>query len=77
LRGQEETDVNRTPLFFTGLATLGLVAVVGAQERAPSSVEEIAWFGTLESARREAARSGRPIFLIAARPCRGGVPGFW
>ncbi len=40
-------------------------------------VEKLAWFGTLESARAEAARTNRPIFLLAARPCAGGVPGFW
>lgn len=44
---------------------------------AAAPTEKVAWFGTLESARREAARTNRPIFLLAARPCAGGVPGFW
>lgn len=39
--------------------------------------EKIAWFGTLESAQAEAKRTGKPIFLLAARPECRGVPGFW
>jgi hypothetical protein len=37
----------------------------------------IQWFGTLESGLRVAARSGRPILLVAAAPHCAGVPGIW
>ena len=57
------------------------VTVTATLSSAPGNeshvVEKLAWFGTLESARAEAARTNRPIFLLAARPCAGGVPGFW
>lgn len=44
----------------------------------PATVpERIAWYGTLKSALDEAARTQRPVFLLAARPCASGVPGFW
>jgi len=48
-----------------------------ATASAASRVEKIAWFGTLASARAEAARTQRPIFLLAARPECRGVPGYW
>lgn len=41
------------------------------------SPEQIAWYGTLQSALDEAARTERPIFLVAARPEYRSVPGFW
>lgn len=43
---------------------------------APSG-ERIAWYGTLEAALDEAARTERPIFLLSARPEFREVPGFW
>ena len=68
----------------TGAAVALLGVIAPAQDRttldAPTAVageERIAWFGTLESARAEAKRTNRPIFLLAARPCAGQVPGFW
>lgn len=37
----------------------------------------IAWYGVLEDARVEAARTGRPILLMSAAPLCTGVPGMW
>lgn len=37
----------------------------------------IQWFNTLDSARAEAARTGRPILLVSAAPHCGGIPGIW
>lgn len=37
----------------------------------------IQWFATLESGRREARRTGRPILLVSAAPSCAGVPGVW
>ena len=37
----------------------------------------IQWFSTLESARAEAARTGRPILLVSAAPHCAGIPGIW
>ena len=36
-----------------------------------------AWFGRLEDARVEAARTGRPILLMSAAPQCSGAPGMW
>jgi Spy/CpxP family protein refolding chaperone len=37
----------------------------------------IQWFATLESARAEARRTGRPILLVSAAPHCSGVSGIW
>lgn len=37
----------------------------------------IQWFATLESARAEAKRTGRPILLVSAAPHCSGVSGIW
>ena len=37
----------------------------------------IAWYGVLEDARREAARTGKPILLMSGSPACSGVPGMW
>ncbi len=37
----------------------------------------IAWYGTLDGARAEAKRSGRPILLLAAAPQCHGISGLW
>ena len=37
----------------------------------------IAWYGVLEDARAEAARTGKPILLQSAAPLCSGVPGMW
>ena len=37
----------------------------------------IAWFGTWDTALREATRSQRPILLVSAAPFCHGVPGIW
>lgn len=45
--------------------------------RGSSILRQPAWFGTLESARKEAARTDLPILLFVARPECRGVPGVW
>ena len=37
----------------------------------------IQWFATLDSARAEAKRTGRPILLVSAAPHCSGVSGIW
>jgi len=37
----------------------------------------IAWYGVLEHARKEAARTGKPILLMSGAPACSGVPGMW
>ncbi len=37
----------------------------------------IQWFSTWQSAKAEAARTGRPILLVAAAPHCAGIPGIW
>jgi hypothetical protein len=37
----------------------------------------IAWYGTWQQGRAEAARSGRPILLLSAAPQCHGVSGIW
>ena len=37
----------------------------------------IQWFATLDSARAEARRTGRPILLVSAAPHCSGVSGIW
>ena len=37
----------------------------------------IAWWPTVEQARAEAARTGKPIFLLSAAPQCHNVPGIW
>ena len=37
----------------------------------------IAWYGTWEGAKAEAARSGRPILLLAAAPQCHNISGVW
>jgi len=66
-----------------GLITLVFAPPVRAQRANPDTKieapksERIAWFGTLKSARAEAARSQRPLLVISARPACRGVSGFW
>lgn len=43
----------------------------------PPPAKAIAWFGTLEAGRAEAARTGRPILFLSAAPLCSGVPGVW
>ena len=57
-------------------ATPGTSSASGGAKSA-TAIERIAWYGTLESALDEAARTQRPIFLLAARPCASQVSGFW
>lgn len=60
------------------LSVVGMAALSSCLLGQSSTVaEKIAWFSTLDSARAEAKRSGKPIFMIAARPECRGVPGFW
>ena len=37
----------------------------------------IAWFGTMDSARAAAKKTGRPILLVAGAPHCRAVPGVW
>ena len=37
----------------------------------------IAWWPTVEQGRAEAARTGKPIFLLSAAPQCQNVPGVW
>lgn len=37
----------------------------------------VQWFTTLEAAKKEAERTGRPILLVSAAPHCGGVSGIW
>ena len=62
---------------IANLLVAAIAVCAPALAQSSKTVEKIAWFGTLDSARQEAARTNRPIFLLAARPCSGGVPGFW
>ena len=45
--------------------------------RADKPAGGIQWFATLESARAEAKRTGRPILLVSAAPHCSGVSGIW
>ena len=38
---------------------------------------KIAWWPTVEQGRAEAARTGKPIFLLSAAPQCHNVPGIW
>ena len=49
----------------------------GDNVRADKPVGGIQWFATLESARAEAKRTGRPILLVSAAPHCSGVSGIW
>lgn len=37
----------------------------------------IQWFATLESAKKEAARTNRPILVISGTPHCSGISGIW
>jgi Spy/CpxP family protein refolding chaperone len=45
--------------------------------RADKPTGGIQWFATLESARAEAKRTGRPLLLVSAAPHCSGVSGIW
>ena len=45
--------------------------------RADKPAGGIQWFATLESARAEAKRTGRPLLLVSAAPHCSGVSGIW
>lgn len=45
---------------------------------APKSPDvTIQWFATLDSAKKEAARTGRPILVISGTPHCSGISGIW
>jgi hypothetical protein len=48
-----------------------------AEEVSKGAPAGIQWFTTLESAKKEAERTGRPILLVSAAPHCAGVPGIW
>ena len=43
----------------------------------PVEGNRIAWHGTLEAARAEAKRTGKPILFVSAAPHCGLTPGVW
>jgi hypothetical protein len=43
----------------------------------PHEGERIAWYGTLDAARAEAKRTGKPILLVSGAPHCGTTPGVW
>ena len=43
----------------------------------PNKGERIAWYGTLDAARAEAKRTGKPILLVSGAPHCGTTPGVW
>lgn len=74
------------------LALLLFVAPAGAQDRrrpnngngppkpeviSPQEGHRIAWYGTLQAARDESKRTGRPILFVSAAPHCGTTPGVW
>ena len=60
------------------LAAMAVVpTAVTAAEPGPKIAPKIAWYGTLATGLEEAARSKRPILLVAAAPHCLGVPGIW
>jgi len=58
-----------------GFSTPSLVSQDGPEQDAEPA--RVAWFGTWEGGQAEAARTGRPILLMAATPQCHGVPGMW
>ena len=70
-----------TPLIAATLACLPTSAQdAGAPKPGlvePTEGRSIAWFGTLEAGRAEAARTGRPILFLSAAPTCRQVPGVW
>ena len=58
-------------------AITALSTAVTAAEPASKISPKIAWYGTLATGLEEAARSKRPILLVAAAPHCLGVPGIW
>ncbi len=70
----------RSPLPALVLLSALAGTVAFAQEKPAQALAPepgIAWFATWKSGLAEAARSGRPILLVAAAPHCGGVPGIW
>ena len=71
---------------FLGLGVLALAIAayvqsqppkLGGKRPAPPDDGGIQWFATWESAKAEAARTGRPILLVSAAPHCAGVSGIW
>ena len=48
---------------------------MGPAPKPPEST--IQWFATLDSAKKEAARTGRPMLIISGTPHCSGVSGIW
>ncbi len=44
---------------------------------AAEASEGIGWIPTWKQAQEQAAKTGKPILLMAAAPQCGGVPGMW
>lgn len=55
------------------LLALLLLPVTAVAETTP----KIAWWPTLEQARAEASRTGKPIFLLSAAPHCRNISGMW
>ncbi len=43
----------------------------------PQEGNRIAWYGTLEAARAEAKRTGKPMLFVSGAPHCGTTPGVW
>jgi len=43
----------------------------------PAEGNRIAWYGTLEAARAEAKRTGKPMLFVSGAPHCGTTPGVW
>ena len=53
---------------------LAVLTILSGGARAQTG---IAWYGTWEQGKMEAARSGKPIMLLSAAPQCKGVSGIW
>jgi len=68
------------------LACIALLGLLGSSARAGEAPKTeartekrpgIVWYATLDSAKREAKRSGKPILLVSAAPHCHEVSGIW
>jgi hypothetical protein len=69
--------VTRLALLVAALASTAAVAQPLRVLPTDPPAVGIQWFTTWESAKAEAARTGRPILLVSAAPHCGGVSGIW
>ena len=67
-----QRDMKRLPL----VAALVLLSLASGAD-AETDTGSIQWFGRWTDAKAEAARSGKPILLVAAAPHCRGISGVW